>query len=76
MKLCPFDKKPCITNDCMAWAGKEDLDEVAKEHPDSYDALVQVIALQEHCSEESAREIIKMRNDHERCKIITPEPVI
>jgi hypothetical protein len=75
-KLCPFDKKPCITKECMAWSGKENLDEVAKEHPDSFNALIQVIALQECCSDDSARKIIEMRNDHERCKLITPEPVI
>lgn len=75
-KLCPFDKKPCVTTECMAWSGKEDLEEIEREHKDSFEALLRMIALQEGCSDDSARKIVEMRNDHERCKLITPEPVI
>lgn len=75
-KLCPYHWLPCIKEKCMAWSGKQDLNEIEKDHKESLDALIQTIALQEMISFESAKEIVKMRNDDERCKLIRPEPVI
>ena len=75
-KLCPYDKMPCIREKCMAWSGKEDLEEVEREHGDSFRALLEVTAMQEGTTIEAARKIIQIRNDDERCKLITPEPPV
>jgi len=75
-KLCPFDKHPCIREECMAWSGKEDLEEVERENGESFKALLEVTAIQQGCSIEAARKIIEIRNNDERCKIITPEPPV
>ena len=76
MKKCPFDKQPCIKEECMAWSGKQDLKEIEKNHKENFDALIEQISVQEHVSLENARKIIEIRNNDERCKLITPESVI
>jgi hypothetical protein len=35
IKLCPYDKKPCIKEECMAWSGKQDLEELKREHAEA-----------------------------------------
>jgi hypothetical protein len=76
IKLCPYDKKPCIKEECMAWSGKQDLEELKREHAESFESLVQVIMMQEGISHSSAMNVIKIRNDNERCKLIDPEQPI
>ena len=75
-KACPFDKQPCIKERCMAWSGKVDLEKIEQEHKESFDALLNLTAMQEMVSIEQAREIIKIRNEDERCKLISPEPPV
>lgn len=75
-KRCPFDKHPCIREECMAWSGKEDLEKVEREHGDSFQALLELTAVQEMTTIENARKIIQIRNDDERCKLISPEPPV
>ncbi len=75
-KICPYDKQPCIREKCMAWSGKQDLEEIKREHGDSFDALVSLIMQQEGCSKTAALGIIEIRNNNERCKLIDPEQPI
>lgn len=75
-KLCPFDKQPCIKEECMAWSEKQDLEELEKTHKESFDALIEATSIQECVSLENARKIIEIRNNDERCKLITSEPAI
>lgn len=75
-KVCPFDKQLCIKERCMAWSGKEDLEKIEQEHKESFEALLSLTAMQEMVSIEQAREIIKIRNEDERCKLISPEPPV
>lgn len=75
-KLCPYDKKPCIRDLCMAWSAKQDLEELKTSHKDSFESLVSVIMVQEGVSRSTALEIIEIRNNNERCKLIEPEQAI
>lgn len=75
-KLCPYDKKPCIREACMAWSCKQDLEELKRDHADSFESLVEVLMVQEGCSRKSALGIIEIRNDNERCKLIDTEQPI
>lgn len=75
-KRCPFDKHPCIREECMAWSGKVDLEMVEREHADSFQALLELTAVQEGTTIEGARKIIQIRNDDERCKLIMPESAV
>jgi hypothetical protein len=75
-KLCPYDKKPCIRNECMAWSGKQDLEELKRNHADSFESLVQVMMMQEGISRSSVLDVIEIRNNNERCKLIEPEQPI
>lgn len=72
MKLCPYDKKPCIKEECMAWSGKQDLEELKRDNADGFESLVQVLMMQEGISRQTAMNIIEIRNNNERCKLINP----
>jgi hypothetical protein len=76
LKVCPYDKQPCIREKCMAWSEKQDLEELKRDHPDSFDSLVWVLMQQEGCSKTQALDIIEIRNNNERCKLIEPEQPI
>lgn len=75
-KACPFDKKPCIKEACMAWSCKENLSDLERDHKDSFEALLELTARQEGVSLKDARGIIEIRNNNERCKLIDPEQPI
>jgi hypothetical protein len=75
-KLCPYDKKPCIKESRMAWSRKQDLNELRTQHEDSFESLVSVLMMQEGVSRKTALDIIEVRNNNERCKLIEPEQLI
>jgi hypothetical protein len=75
-KLYPYDKKPYIREACMAWSCKEDLEALKRDHADSFESLVQVLMMSEGISRSSALDVINIRNDNERCKLIDPEQPI
>lgn len=75
-KLCPYDKKPCVKELCMAWSCKQNLDELKILHKDSFESLISVLMMQEGVSRNTALDIIEVRNNNERCKLIDPEQPI
>jgi phage-related baseplate assembly protein len=74
--LCPFHWKPCIKEQCMAWSEKQDLEELKITNPDGFESLVTVLRMQEGISRQSALDIIEIRNNNERCKLVYPEQPI
>lgn len=72
MRLCPYDKKPCITTECMAWSRKQDLYALQMDDAEGFESLLQCLMMQEGISRKTALELITIRNDNERCKLIDP----
>ena len=74
--LCPYHWKPCIKEQCMAWSKKEDLEEIKKNNPEGFESLVSVLMIQEGYSRNAALDVIEIRNNNERCRIIYPDQPI
>jgi hypothetical protein len=57
----------------MAWSKKQDLEALKISNPDGLESLISVLVIQEGVSRKTALEIINIRNDNERCRLIYPE---
>ena len=75
-KLCPYDKKPCIREECMAWSEKLNIEEIKRDNNEGFESLVTVLMAQEGISRNAALDVIEIRNNNERCKLIDPEQPI
>ena len=59
----------CQREKCMAWYVPKDLNGIQERSPDSYNALIKLIAMQENCYERDAETILNLRNEG-HCKLI------